>query len=561
MEPQIDKLSRNEAGEAGLAYIYQKYPVLGLAVEHHRCTSQTDGEFDELTFHDKPWLAYIYKDNSAKIVIQKCVQIGISEWALCSMFSLAKRGQRGMYLLPDDEWRATFVADRIDGLLDRVPYYKANVGTHMSGGKESDSKKFKNIFGSAWKFAGTHAKTAGSTADIRKPKAAFEYQADAMFIDEYDEHEAADLSYLSDRLGSAKDPKIRLFGNPTIEGMGIAAEFVKSDQKRWYVECEHCRHRQVLDWYEHFVVEAPKGSGVYHLRNVTKKSEPQPICTECSEPFDRLGKGKWKKDNPESKTSGYAISRLFITKRPNDIRELWDKFRDAHNNPSAMQNFHNQWLGVPYENKEDKLTKPVLLRCAGSHKTGPRKDMPYCTAGIDQGKNYHVQISEIIEGCRHKVFIGSVYDKDSLRSILTEFNVCNLVMDAQGGGYAETREFVGGYDGAWMCYYRPKDQVKAVYDLNPDDRVVTTNRTEICDLMVKSYKDSLVVLPADWEVIDSGEFGKQMLVPHRLFDRSSGLPIWTKGVDHYFHSDVYDYLAFLISGMWNSSGETGNWRV
>ena len=559
------RLSSKDAANAGLSYIYSRWPILGQAIEHHRSTVQKPGgdEYEELTFHDKPWLAYIYKDESPTIIIQKCVQIGISEWALCSMFSFARRGKRGMYLLPDDEWRATFVADRVDGLLDRVPFYKANVGSLLQGGKQSDSKKFKNIFKTAWKFAGTHAKTAGSTADIKKPKAAFEYQADCLLIDEYDEHEATDLAYMFDRLASAKDPIVRLFGNPTIEGRGIAAEFAKSDQKYWYVECDKCGELQVLDWYKHFVKEEPEGSGVYSLRDssVPGVGDINPVCTECGQTFDRCGKGQWIPANHGAPISGYAISRLFIGKRSHDILELWNKFREARNNPSAMQNFHNQWLGVPYENKEDKLTEPVLIRCVGTHRTGVRDDMPRCTAGIDQGKNYHVQISEIIEGRRHKVYIGSVYDKESLRGILEKYNVSDLVLDAQGGGYAETRELVASIDGAWMCFYRPKDQVKAVYDCDQKDHVVKTNRTEMCDLMVKSYKDGQVVLPVDWEAVDSGEFKKHMLVPHRLFDRSTGLPIWTKGVDHYFHADVYDYLAFLISGMWNSSGETGDWRV
>lgn len=544
------------ATEQGLEAVRAKWPRLYFALAHHR---STDGR--PMTFSDRPWQEAIYKDNSRHMVVLKCVQVGMSEHFLCDIFTLASMGKRGMYLLPDDSWCAGFVADRLDGLLARVPEYRD--ATQKVEGKGTDSRRMKSIYGSTWKFAGTNTRTQGSTVDLSKPKAAFEFKADALIFDEYDEHDKSKLGWFYDRQASTKEPYTRLFGNPTYEGVGIHREFNKTDAKRWEVQC-HCGHWQVLDWHTHFISEDPPGSGVYRLRDTEnqKTGEPRPICSACGEPFNRLGTGRWTPTNPDGIGSGYAISRLFVGVRSTDMRELYDKFVDAQNNPTLMQNVYNQWLGKPYQHSDDKVTEHLLRSCAGSHKLGPYDGIKRCTAGVDQGKHFHVHISEIVAGKAIKRFMGTVRDWPTLVGLLKNYGVTDVVIDAQGGGYVETRQFLGDYDGSWMCYYRPKDKVRGVYEKKHRERVVDTNRTEACDLMVQGLKQGLVVLPVDWEWVDGGDFSSQMQTPNRVLDASTGWPIWTKGTDHHFHAAVYDNLAWLISGIFDSREPlSDNWRV
>jgi hypothetical protein len=543
----------------GLEQLRTVWPRLYFAKKYHRTTRD-----EPLTFLDRPWLLDIYADHSPKIVIRKCSQVGITEYALCTMFSLAEEGYRGMYLLPDDEWRQTFVTDRIDGLLNRCPAYKIAVTSYLEDGKEADNRRIKNIFGSAWRFAGTNAKTSGSRAsDIKKPKSAFEFQASVLMFDEYDEHEQANLSYFYDRLQDEKNPLIFLFGNPTISGMGIDAEFQKSDQKYWYVYCEHCGHDQVLDWYLHFVIENAPGS--YQLRDPVGHN---PICEKCGSPFNRLGRGEWKKCNPGSATSGYTLSRLFIYKRPTDISELWAKFMDSLTHPMKAQNFHNNYLGLPYENTRVKLTDPVLERAA--------VDLPsvhmfhiggqvILVAGIDQGADFTISISELIDSVRHSRFLGLAKTWDEVEQILTEFSVGPCVVDAQGGGYHETREFVlKALGDRWMCYYNLNDQVSRIYLEDYETGVIRCNRTEILDAGVDQFKRGLVKHPKDWASLLDGAYRKHLLGPVRLID-PKGKPIWTKpgdGADHFFHARVgYETLATMVSGLENSYRKARSWAV
>lgn len=545
---QTKSFTKETAAQTSLEYIKQNYPRLYLALVHHRTTGDLP-----MTFHDRPWLMSIYKDNAKLLVFMKCVQIGITEFCICDMFHLAQKGKRGMYLLPDDSWVGQWVSDRIDGVIGRSAYYKSLVGRVN---KETDSRRLKSICGMTWKFAGTHSKTAQ-----KKPKAAFEFVANCLVIDEYDEHDQNDLQIFKDRLAADKSPYVRLLGNPTIDGQGIAAEFAKTDAKQWFVPC-HCGHEQVLEWTDHFIQEL--ATGIWEVRDKERAKDGgdiRPVCTECREPFDRLAKGRWQGTNPDGVGSGYRISHLFISVKPTDMRDLFVLWQEAQGNQTALQNIHNQWLGKTYTNKDESITEELLHKCAGPY-IWIKKDQANwdrLIAGIDEGKDFHISISEVINGVRHKRFIGKCRTQDQLDSILDTYSVAYAVRDAQGGSWAAVRDWVKTKSGRFMCYYRPKDQVKKLYDPDRKSGVINTNRTEIIDTNIQAYRTAKVVVPSDWATLCDGEFAKHMTTPQRILD-PTGKPIWTKGNDHLFHADVYEFLALLVSGMHNSKSEPYSWR-
>lgn len=553
----------NSKLDEGIGMIRTKYPRLYFAIRHHRTTHG-----HELTFLDREWLRDIYKDNSSNIVILKPSQIGISELFICDIFSLAKQGLRGMYVLDSDTRRATFVADRVDKLADYSPEYAAAI---KKSGREADSRILKTIYGKSVKFVGSRAR-AGIT-DKKKPAAFFEYSCDVYWIDEYDLHDPDMLTYADDRIQASKNPMTRKFGNPTEDGRGIHAEFLKSDQKYYVIPCDSCQAEHILDWETHFVEKTSSGS--FLLRD---PEHGNPVCTECGNTFNRLARGKWTADNPDSDISGYAISRLYVHVDANDIFKLFETFVAALGNQSKMQNFYNNRLGVTYENRDDKLTEAILARCAALAITSKRPidedtnsngsdntdaDNPpliRTVAGLDQGADYTLGVWEIWDNVLWERYFGNLREIGEVEAVLRELNVVAGVIDAQGGGYADTRNFVARHSGWWMCYYVPKDRVKTLYDLDPESQVVHTNRTEICDTMVAGYRTGKRVIPATYKSTLNGGYVKQMTMPSRVTD-AGGRPVWTKGVDHCFHSAVYGTLAWLISGMKNSIRENKSWRV
>ncbi len=522
----------------GLQDVYSKWPRLFMGLVHHPTTKG-----QRMTFADKPWLTEIYKDNSKQMVIIKCSQVHMTEHALCAMFTLAKKGVRGMYVLPSKEHRKTFVADRINRMKDHSPLYANAI---KIGENETDSNVYKNIFGSGWKFVGSNVR-----GDF------FEFPCRALFFDEHDLLDQDNMWFAYDRVGDEADPYIYKFGNPTTDGEGrIYNEFLDSDQKEWHVTCEHCGHEQILDWYDHFVVES---AGTWVLRHPTG----MPICTQCGKGFDRLGFGRWIALNPGVPISGYRISRLFVNKhkQPNDIVWLYKRFIRAQHNPTALQNFHNNYLGIPYENIEFKITQALLQKCAMRVPLDEYDPQTFrALMGVDQGRHFTCVISIVIEGKLYDVHYANVSKWAEVEALETTFNVVCTVVDANGGGYEEVRDFVRKKGTRWMCYYRPKDQIKQQFNQIHAQQIVEVNRTEILDTMVSAFKNGRRVIPQDFLTRDNGQYFKQMTVPSRVTD-SGGRPIWTKGTDHYFHASGYNQLALLVSGMQHSALTQSSWHV
>lgn len=525
---------------AGLDVMADKYPRLFMAMVHHKTTTGK-----QMTFRDKPWLTAIYKDNSREMTILKCSQVHITEHALCSMFALANKGKRGMYILPSKEHRKTFVRDRIDPLMEHSELY-ANAIKPGDG----DSNVYKSIFGHGWKFVGSNVQ-----------KDFFEFPCDVLFFDEYDKLDQDNILYAYDRIANCREPYIWKYGNPTIDNRGIHAEWLETDQKEWHVDCQHCGTEHILDWYLHFVEP-------YHSTWKLRNPEGYPICTKCGKPFDRLGPGRWVAMNPgPHKPSGYRITRLFVNKHGNkqnkDIHLLFKKFIKAQNNPTALQNFHNNYLAVTYENVDFKLSTTALQRSVWQGEEFEFDPEIYRTVmGVDQGKKFTCVISMVWDGELIDVHYTNVDTWDDVKRLEREWNVACTVVDAQGGGYAEVREFVQEMGHRWMCYYRTKDQIKGTdaYNLKYDDSIVETNRTEILDLTVKAILDNKAHVRADFAFADSKEFVAQMQESSRVTD-DKGRPIWTKGKDHYFHASAYRYLAYKISGMYNSVAPKVNWHA
>ncbi|KKL69120.1 hypothetical protein LCGC14_2118130, partial [marine sediment metagenome] len=504
----------------------EKYPRLFMGMVHHKTTKGAP-----LTFADKQWLIEIYKDDNPNIVGMKCSQVHWTEQALCAMYTYAKQGLRGMYILPSKEHRRTFVSDRINKMRDHSELYRRSIKETTAS---SDSNVIKTLFGRSWKFVGSNVKN-----DF------YEFPCDVLFFDEYDRLKQDNIPYAFDRIANSKNKVVWKFGNPTRPGFGIHAEWLASDAKVWQVKC-NCGHWEELNWNKHFVIKN-ESTSQWELRN----KDTHPVCSECNQPFSRLSKGRWFKTNPGSKVSGYKVSRLFVFKELHDIQNLFEQFVKAQHNQSSLQNFHNNYLAEPYENADFKITDELLLASAKRRLQLPKNE-PRCVMGVDQGRLFTCYISTVINGKLVDIQYKNVIRWEDVESLEEAYNVICTVIDAQGGGYVETRDFVKEQKRAQrlMCYYRSKDKVKTLYNIDYKTNVVEVNRTEMADVMVKELITKVMVRP-DWESIDDGEFAKQMKFPARLIDPDNDRPIWTKGNDHYFHAAIYRQVAKIVSGMHN----------
>lgn len=491
-------------------------------------------------FNDRLWLIDIYFDNSEQIVIQKSSQISITEMMLCELFAQAYQGRAVLYVLPTDILVYGFTPRRIDNLIGRVKLYRDSCGNTR---KASDSKKQKTLFG-------VDCNIVGANSDLNF----YEKPCDVLIIDEHDKCDQDNLKIAWDRLESAKQNIVRIIGNPTFTGVGINERFEDSDHKEWLIRCDACGEWQPFDWFKNVVRKIDDKH--YELRDNSFRGleensdgDASVLCRRCDKPIDRLKDGRWVAKHPGREISGYHASSIFGNPRPGTILRLYQQFTAGLTNPTAMQLFYNNRLGLPYDAEGTKIDAALLRACADAEYSMPLKHDGPCVAGVDIGNQLHVTITENHKGKERYVFIGCLASYDELRQVVDRFNVRMGVMDA-GPEIHEPRKFVRETPGAWyLCRYNLNDKLRQGAKCNYGNmfvdhksRSISVNRTESLDESMENYVSQSAILPGNYATLDGGEFVKQMMMPTRVKEeRPDGTfrYIWTKGVDHYRHSDNY----------------------
>lgn len=282
-------------------------PALTLAQFHEthkgaKLTSIKPGEY----LHD------LYRDafRVREFVIMASTQCGKTEWAFITSMAFAEYGVSHLYVFPTDQIRNQIVADRVDRMLYHRLY------RHLAGDSDADNRGLKLLGKGSVMFVGSNS-----------PVSFISYPADVITIDEYDRCDNKNLEMAVERLSASRHRYQRKISNPTFDGVGIAAEYAKSDMRRWSVKC-HCGHSQILDFFKHLADE--KGEPY----DASGADDPNVVCEHCRKPFDRFGRGEWVAAQA-SDIRGYHISKLFSTQVT--TTELISRYRARITSGSGRQ--------------------------------------------------------------------------------------------------------------------------------------------------------------------------------------------------------------------------------
>ena len=379
---------------------------LEFALLHHR---NTRGQ--RLHFHKRPYLLAIYRDRARERVFKKAVQCGISELLIIDALEAASRGLQCLYVMPTQEKRDAFVANRVSRVIRAAPFYRRLI---RSGSGCANSTGLKHFGGGVIRFVGSNAESEF-----------VEFPADFIIVDEIDRCSHENLPLVRDRLAASEHKLAAWASTPTLIGSGIARLFDQSDAKEWFIRCDACGERQPLDFFQNVVRQIADNEyelldgeaarrnhdGPATQRTTTRNPERGTLrdvrvfCLRCGRPLDRLAEGEWVARHPGRDTSGYHISQLFVPTC--SVRELWDDWQAALRNDFERQRFYNSLLGEPYTAEGSGLSRADILACCGDYA------MPHravgATMGVDVGEWFHVRISDQPEpGVRRAVFIGRV---------------------------------------------------------------------------------------------------------------------------------------------------------
>lgn len=178
--------------------------------------------------------------------------------------------------------------------------------------------------------------------------------------------------------------RIGLFSTPTDTEVGIHAEWLQSDQRRFYVTCEKCGHDQVLVWKQVRWTALDASDAVYH-------------CEECDVEInevmrDRMvRKGHWQATAKFNGVAGFHINELYSPWRA--FKEIATDYLESKDEPEKLRVWVNTSLGEPWQPKTEGVNIEKLSS-EPAHKLGSiPQGVLMLTLGVDtQGNRLALQL-------------------------------------------------------------------------------------------------------------------------------------------------------------------------
>lgn len=249
--------------------------------------------------------------------------------------------------------------------------------------KDSNQKILKRVFknGASLTFVG--ANSPGGLRRITVRVVAF---------DEVDGYPAAGAGVDGDqiRLGKKRtesfwNRKIILGSTPTVKITSrIFRSWETSDQRRYFVPCPHCQHKQTLKW-----------SGIRWENNDPKTAHY--VCEDCGCIIEEHHKpwmidhGEWIAEKPFNGHAGFHIWAAYSLFANAAWPKLVEEFLSVKNNPLELKTFVNLVLGEPWEERGEQLDAHALQARTEKWEAAP-EGVLIVTCGVDvQGDRLEVE--------------------------------------------------------------------------------------------------------------------------------------------------------------------------
>jgi hypothetical protein len=510
--------------------------------------------------------------------VQKSTQCGITEIELIIQFALCELGGvKCLWVDPTENERNKFQEDRIEH-LKTTPYYSTRIGpanksiwTYNGGWEQTNRETEDTEVNIEQGFGRSRIVWIGSNA-----RSGFHgYPADVATVDEVDLCNQENLILLPRRLDNSRIKIIRLIGNPTIPNFGINAAFQKSDRRHWHIPCTGpaglslpgsptaLQHHWITPEWEKHVIDPETDK----LLDPDWKPgwEPRLICS-CGAPIDRRSPGAWVP--MDRGPLGYQISKLFSTRTT--LAELYERWLEALTDPSKMQAFVNQDLGLPYMAQASKIVVPEACidpdRKSQSGHPGPT------VMGLDPGNRIHYAILDPLSGERiNLINAGWVHDEEGVHQLIKDYNVHLFMVDARPDItlIQNLRRRYPAFHPTnlpWMfrCEYLSHGSAREASEAqiwHTEKRIEIleksekqqVNRTLILDLVRQHVVDRIFSFPSDARSLADGELIDHLEGPVRVWleDRNKlggGRYVWLKGNkrDDLFHCLGYALMALTL---------------
>lgn len=385
------------------------------------------------SFKDHEMQIDIVNDTNARMAVQKCSQVGLSELSSRKSLGTAAMSKNThiLYVLPTRTFASKFSSSRVNPIISSSPMLAG-----MSS-KTINSSELKQIGSSYLHMGGTSGSVNG----------AISVPAKYVFIDELDFCDQTVVGKYESRLKHAKEDKhgrkgtVIKFSTPTVPDYGVNADFQISDQKHYEVRCNHCEHEFAPDYFEH--IKIPDFDKKIELLSPSdvksgqlRISEAYIECPNCKhDVWDALcdpSRRRWVPKNPASIVSGYQIHPWDCPKI-NSIPSIFMQMPSYDN----LADYYNFTIGIPWIDSDNSFLAEKLVSQNPADWVSDGRGGGF-VMGVDVGKTSHIIIGranvdgteEINYAERYTISGGNEALYSRIVELAKLFNVRCTVIDA-----------------------------------------------------------------------------------------------------------------------------------
>ena len=413
---------------------------------------------NRIEFDKHPFLFRIYADQSQFLTIMKAAQVGLSTCAILKNHNDAKQHKMDIiYTLPTDSDVRTFVGGKVNRII-------ANNKTMLEDVADKDSIEQKQIGNSMIYFRGTWTK-----------KAAIMVTADRLVHDEKDSSKLDVIADYQARLQHSKYRQTHTFSHPSLPETGVHLDWLKSDQKHWFIKCPHCNFWQFESWN----TEDPDKMSIDLKREIF-------VCKKCKKELDYYARwqGQWVSKYPGREWSGYWVPLLIAPWMT--AADIIKKYRSPDVTPEF---FYTKILGLPYADASSKLLRQSFFQNLTGESYAPTKD-DRIVIGIDTG----LKIDYVMGNKYGLFYYGESPDYGELNSQMERWPKAMAVID-QGGDLIGSRQFYERWPGrVFLCSLGGDRKTKELVRWGSGDEygAVLVDRGRMIQLCVDEFRNKRI---------------------------------------------------------------------
>ena len=354
------------------------------ADEHRMLTSKASAEPGAWRTSRTPYLREPMNELSSSSAVQRVVmmfaaQTGKTESGSNWLGYVIHHAPGPMLLVqPTVEMAKRLSKQRLESLINETPCLRERIAPARS--RDSGNTLFAKEFpGGILVITGSN-----SASGLRSMPCRY------LFLDEVDafpadvDGEGDPVSLAERRTTTFARRKILLTSTPTVKGSSrIEAEYLRSDQRRFFVPCPSCNEMQWLKWPQ----------------MKWEKDQPETAryeCEHCKERFSEVNKGRmlaageWRATAPgDGKTAGFHLSGLYSPLGWLSWAELVDDFLRAKGDAPLLKTFINTRLAETWDEQTGtRIDAEGLMERVEPYERGVVPDGVLClTAGVDVQDN------------------------------------------------------------------------------------------------------------------------------------------------------------------------------